>query len=521
VFPGCAAVIGRRDLGLRGKFAGMRLVMLAVLAIGCGGHASSPAASSPPHGGAAFAGVAGFPATRWVPARPTYVFASATVSDAQRSLRDAIDVLGIASGVELRDVTSALQGLLGVDPLHPDPLAAIGVDPHGSWAMFSEALSPTLVVHLTAPAQVAAFFDHQRTRGLVTRSATVDKTEVVSAELFGRVTISWAIAGDWLWLHVAPASAHEDPASWFAANQGAHGDGWTGNWRWAQQAAGAAAGLIGFLDLHGPIAAALARLPDAVACAKLVEPVGRVAVAVGGDEHHVAARLAIDVGSTTAIRPLILPAPSGWNAAAAPAAIAVQWNLDLSAVRSWLAPCLAAVGGPRALPDEPAVRAGRGMLLGFDPDARSGSGAVALDLTSSAFLERQLDRIPLRRALERSRTFGGHKGSSIAIPFSVTLEYVLEQKLALAALGEGLLARLVAPGAASAAPIFALDVAPPVMSAEAWATILHVLAQQSLAGSPGPATRRVVEHLMRWRDAHLAVTAEPTELVFTASGNRR
>ena len=499
----------------------MRLAILAVLVIGCGGHASSPAASS--SGSGSGAGVPGFPATRWVPARPTYVFASATVSDAQRSLRDAIDVLGIATGIDLRDATRVLEGVLGVDPLHPDPLAAIGVDPHGSWALFSEALSPTIVVHLTAPGQLTAFLDRQRKRGLVTQSTIVDTTEVVSAELFGRVTLSWAIAGDWLWLHLAPASAHEDAASWFAASRGTHGDGWIGNWRWAQHAAGAAAGLIGFLDLHGPVAGAIARLPGAVACANLIEPVGRVAVAVDGDEHHVGARIAIDVGSTTAIRPLILPAPTGWNAAAAPAAIAVQWNLDLSAVRSWLAPCLAAVGGPLALPDEPSVRAGRGMLLGFDPDARSGAGAVALDLTSSAFLERQLDRIPLRRALERSRTFGAYQGSSIAIPFSVTIEYVLQQKLALAALGEGVLARLVAPGVASPGPgpIFALDVAPPAMSAEAWATVLHVLAQQSVAGSPGPATRHAVERLMRWRDAHLAVTAEPTELVLTASGNRR
>jgi hypothetical protein len=164
------------------------------------------------------------------------------------------------------------------------------------------------------------------------------------------------------------------------------------------------------------------------------------------------------------------------------------------------------------------------MLLGFDPQSMSGSGAVALDITSATFFQRQLDQIPLRRALERARTFGAHKGFSIEIPFSVTVEYVLEPKLALAAIGEGLLAKLVAPRAPDTralAPIVALDLAPHAMSAAAWETLLHAFAEQSFSGSPGPVTRRIVKQLMRWRDAHLAVTAEATQLIVTASANRR
>ncbi len=492
----------------------MRLVILAVLAVGCGGQASR--AVAPP------AQAAAFPAARWVPARPSYVFASRTVDDAQRSLRDVIDVLGTLTGYDLGDVTGALEGLLGVDPLHPDPLAAIGVDPHGSWAMFSEQLNPTIVVHLGAPDRMAAFLDKQRQRGVVAQPVTVDNTQVFSATL-GPVTLSWAIDGDWMWLHFA-RSTHDEGSSWFAASHGAHGAEWTGNWSWAQNAAGAAAGLVGFFDPHGAIAGVLARLPDAVACAKLVEPVARIAVAMDGDGHHVGARIAVDVGSTTGVRSMLLPPPSGWNAAATGAAIAAQWNLDLAAVRSWLSPCLAMAKGQLALADATSVRTARGMLLGFDPDKASGSGAIALDIGSPAFLERQLDRIPLRKSLESPRSFGPYKGFSIDIPFSVTVDYVLDQKIALVALGEGLLAKVVAPGpprAASPVPIVALDVTPSAMSAQAWEILVHALTQQSFSGSPGPVTKRFVEHLMRWRDAHLAVTAEPTELVFTASGDRR
>jgi hypothetical protein len=495
----------------------MRPAVLAVIALGCGSHGSPPAAPPPAPVAAAFA------ATRWAPARPTYLLASRTLADAQRSLRDAIDLIGIAAGVDLRDATRAVQDLLGVDALHADPLAAIGVDLHGSWAMFSEDLSPTMVVHLAAPDQMTAFLEHQRERGLVTQSVIVDKTEVFSATLISGVTIGWAIAGDWMWVHLALPIAFDNGAGWFTASHGAHAAGWGDDWAWAQRAAGAAANVVGFLDLHGALATAVARVPDAVACAKLADPVRRVGIAVEGDEHRIATRIALGVDSTAGISGALLAPPSGWTATAAHAPIAVQWNLDLAAVRSALAPCFAATGIRLASVDDTGVRAARAVLLGFDPDTTSGSGAVALDISSPAFLERQLDRIPLRRTLERARTFGAHKGYSIEIPFSVTIEYLLERGLAIAALGDGVVARLVGPGAGgpAAPPIFALDVAPPAMSVAAWEILIHALVTRELTGTPSPAAKRAAQHLAQWREGHLAVTADPTEIVVTASGARR
>jgi hypothetical protein len=166
------------------------------------------------------------------------------------------------------------------------------------------------------------------------------------------------------------------------------------------------------------------------------------------------------------------------------------------------------------------------VLVGFDADTLSGSGAIALDVTSTAYLERQLDRIPLRRSLEREKTFGPYRGFQIAIPFSVTVEYVLDHhqpdhQLAIAALGDGVLAGLVAPGPPRPTPIFAIDVAPPAMSAESWQAVIHGLAERRLERSAGALTRRVVDRLMAWRDAHLAVTAEGGEIAVTVSGTRR
>jgi hypothetical protein len=494
----------------------MRRVLVAILAMSCGNRPSAPVVQP--------SAAASVPATRWAPARPTYLFASSSLEGAQRSLRDAIDLVGALAGRDVHDAARAIADVIAVDALHGDPLAAIGIDLHASWAVFSEELSPTLVVHLTAPDQMAAFLDRQRERGLVTQSVIVDGTEVFSATLLGGATISWAIAGEWMWLHLA-VSGRDDAARWFAASHASHAAGWTDNWVWAQGAASAAAGLVGFLDLHGAIANAMTRMPDAVACAKLIDSVGRVAVSLAGDERHFTARIVADVGSIAGVRAALLPPPSGWDATVAHAALAAQWNLDLAAARSWAAPCLATAGVPLAMLDDTGVRTARAVLLGFDPDAASGSGAVAFDLASAAFFERQLDRIPLRRTLERKRTFGGYQGYSIAIPFSVTIEYVLQPRLAMLAVGEGVLARVTDPGARGAPstpPIFALDLAPPAMAPSAWEAILHVLGERlSGAGPSGATTRRVVEHLMAWREGHLAVTAEATGLVLMLSGTRR
>jgi hypothetical protein len=500
----------------------MRFAIAAVIVAGCGSRAQLPAApqSAPP----------AFAAARWVPARPLYVFASPRVADAQRSARDAIELAGAVTGFDLRDAMRASAEVFGVDALHADPLAAIGVDVEGSWTVFGTGADPTLVVHLAASAQMAAFLEHQRDRGLVTRSVVVDRTEVVSAVLPVGLAISWAIDGEWMWVHLGMSGTPDD-GGWFAASHGAHEASWAGNWGWAQRAAGAAAGLVGVLDLRGVIAEIAARLPHAVACAHLAASVGRVAVAVAGDEHHVSARLGLEVGSTDRLRAMLLPAPSGWDATARTAALAAQWNLDLAAARSELAPCVAAAGASLALADETGVRAARALVMGFDPDAMSGSGAIALDVASTAFFERQLDRIPLRGTLERARTFGPYRGHALSIPFSVTIEYVLERQLAIAALGEGLLARLVAPVPAPAAdgspraaavpPIAAIDVAPPAMSARAWQAVIDGLVERRLDASTSRLSRQLVAHLMAWRDGHLAVTAEPGEIVITASGTRR
>ena len=494
----------------------MRLAILAVIATGCA-----------PHTGAAAPTPATQVATRWVPDRPSYVLASQALDRAQGSLLEAIDLLGTLGGIESREVAQRVADVIHVDALHPDAVAAIGIDPRGGWAMFSESVNPTLVVRLAAPDLLAAFLDREREHGLVTQSVIVDdpgsprgKAEVWSASLGGGRHLSWAVAGEWMWIHLALPGVPEQGPGWFAASRAPHTGTWTADWAWAQRAAGAAAGVVGWFDLRGAIAGAVARLPDGVACAQLVAPIGRAAVSIDGDERHVAARFTLDVGSTERLRSWLLPPPGGWAATAAGAAIAAQWNLDVPAVRAWLAPCLATAGVELGAITETGVRAARGLLLEFNPEGPTAAGALALDLTRAAYFERQLDQIPLRRALERPRTFAGTRGVSLAIPFAATVDYVLDDHRALAAVGDGVLARVLAPGAAAAPPIFALDVAPPAMAPRAWVGLLGTVVSQ-LAGGSGLQVERIVDRMMRWRSAHLAATAERGELVITATGERR
>jgi hypothetical protein len=456
-----------------------------------------------------------FPATRWVPADPTYLLASPTVKDAQRSLRDAIDSFGMLGGVEVSEVSGELSRLLSIDPLSPDALAGMGIDVEGGLAMFSEDVSPTFVVRLSAPDQTQAFFDRQRERGMVTQSVIVSGVEVFTAQLLANVRVSWAIEDGWLWVHFALPIGPAKGTEWFANSRAPQGPGWGRDWDWAQGAAKVTKpALTGFIDARDLIASLTSKVPEAIACARLVAPVNRIAVSIEGDGSRTSGRLAFDVGPAAAsISAALLPVPEGFAAQTQGAPLAVQWNLDLPVVRAWLQPCLSAIDEDLSELDRYGVRSGRAVLQTFNPDDKSGAGAIAFDLAHKQYFTSQLDNIPLRSTLERNRTFGPHKGHSIAVPFVATLDYVLTDNLALAGVGDGLLAKVVGAGKTVPGPIAAIDILPPAMSPEAWKTVLGVIDRRN--------AEPVVERLMRWREGHIAVTIEGASLLVAATGVRR
>lgn len=486
--------------------AAMRtLACLAVLAA-CSGPAKAP--KSP--GNAAAPPVPGLAATAFVPAQPTYLFAAPKVRDAQLGLRHAIDGLGVAGGFDSAMAAHALQGVIDVDPLDPDPASAIGVDLDGSLAIFSEDLDPTVVVHLSAPEATAQFFERERKRGLVTQSVIVDGVEVFTAKLAKGVDIGWAVDHDWLFVHLAAAGARGP--EWFQHARHPAAPAWLPDWQWAaSQAKGA---LTGFVKLRELVAKVTGTAQNAAACAKLVAPIARLGASLDADPGHVTGRLMFDVGaSARAITASTLAPPPGWAATAANAALAVQLNVDADAVATWVEPCVATFGGSLDALKKYGVRAARAMLLSFDPDEASGTGAVAIDLDRSDFLAKQLDRIPMRSHFESDRTFGSHKGHHVKIPFTVELDYLLEDKAAAVAMGDGVLAQIYAPPAMAPppAPLAELDIAPGRLSPKAWEWLL------GKANVPG--AREVAEHLQRWRDGHVTARVEGDSLVLEASGN--
>lgn len=496
----------------------MKLSVLAAVAASALGAGSAIGCKRPPAASPSGppAAAARYQATRWVPAKPSYVLAAPTFREAQGTLREIVEVLGMPAGIEVSALGRELAQILGVDPLNPDAVRAIGVDLDGGFALFSEDVTPTYVLHLAAPEQMQAFLEGQRDKGLVTQSVVVDKVEIFTAQIGGGVALSWAIVDGWMWLHLTPHFARNEETTWFTHSYRPADPQWTSAWTWAESTAKIATpSLVGFLEPKSFLARFLSSVPEAMQCAKLLEPVQRVGVAAEVSTASAQLRLALDLGSAaSSVTRAVLPAPEGFESVAATAPLAVQWNLDLPAMKTWLQPCLASIpGADLAGLDRLGVRAGRAALLELDADDKKGAGVVALELVRSNFFAAQLENIPMRSTLERSRTFGPYAGHALTIPFVASVDYVLTDKLALAAMGDGLLARVVGSGKTVAGPVAALDLIPGGLSVDAWVTLAEAIGL--------PRAKRIVERVRAWKDGHFRLVVEGNSLVLSATGTRR
>ncbi|NVB84188.1 MAG: hypothetical protein HOV81_37780 [Kofleriaceae bacterium] len=485
------------------------LTLVAVLAA-CGpakGPAGAPAA------------VAAFPAARWVPADPTYVIAAQTFRDAQSSFRDAIDITGMVFGVEASEIAQGLQRILAVDPMNPDAVASIGIDLSGSMVLFSEDVDPTFVVHLTSAEAMANFLENLRTRGLRTQSIVSDGVEVFTAQLDRDVFLSWALDKEWLWVHF---SGKADSRDWFEHSRKPAGNKWGAAWAWAEGAARAAAkspGVVGFVDLRDIANVMTSRFPEVKPCADQFAPVERVGVAIETDGKHVAGRLTIDVGgSAQAIASQLVAPPPGWAAASDRAPIAAQWNLDLRSVADLANACTGGqvIGGldARQVLDNYGVRTVRALVHSLDPDDRSGRGAISLDLFHRRFFASLLDEVPMRSKFEKSRTYGAYQGKHLSVPFVATADYVLDDRVFLAAMGDGLLQQIgtgtPAPGTP---PVLAIDLIPSGLPVDIWQWLFQQVDM--------PSPKRLAQRLQSWADLHLGARIDGSMLLVDAVGTRR
>jgi hypothetical protein len=203
-------------------------------------------------------------------------------------------------------------------------------------------------------------------------------------------------------------------------------------------------------------------------------------------------------------------APPGWTATSAGMPIAVQWNVDIQEVGQWLQPCLGENIAAELAPF--GVRTVRAFVQSLDPDDKEGVGAVALDLTSKRFIDAQLDQVPMRSRLERDRQFGIFKGKHLSVPFVATVDYVLDDKHFIAAMGDGVLTKL-GTGTPERGPIATIDVIPAGMPVGTWTWLFEQI------GAPNP--KRFAQRLQSWQQLHVAARHDGNALLIEAVGTRR
>lgn len=436
-----------------------------------------------------------YPATRWVPAGPTYVVAG--------KLREAQQAAG------------SLTAALGLDLDAAAPIADLGLAPDGDFAVFSQALDPTLVVQLADPARTRGFLDRVTAGWTAAAPQQVAGVELITREARD-VQLQWAIADGWLWLHLGLPGAARSTA-WLTASRAPANTSWLPQWQWARGTAGAPPDALGFVDVRAVVSAAAPRAGAALACVALLDGVERASVALEASSDRAGVRVALDLGAgAAAVTRAVLPPPAGWAAFAAGAPVAAQWNLDLDATRARLQPCTDALGLDVGSLAAYGVRAARLALEHHDPDDLArGRGAVSLALSRADFFRAALDRIPLRSSFERDRSFGGLPGKSLSIPLGPTVDYVLTADTAAVGLGEGVLARVFAGRAAAPPPLLAIDLRPEALPRAAWADLF---AKLSL---PRGLTERLLHHLLAWRAWHVSLAVEGAHLVFETSASRR
>ncbi|HEY5926374.1 MAG TPA: hypothetical protein VIV11_32030 [Kofleriaceae bacterium] len=493
-------------------------IALVLVTAGCGGKRQVGPAGPP-------AVAAAFPAARWIPGNPTYVVAAKTMRDAQRAFRDLVDTFGMVVGAETGEIATMLTQMLAVDPMSAEAVAAIGIDLDGGMALFSEDVNPTFVVHVSSREALQVFFDRQRERGLITQSVIVEGSEIFSAKLDAQLKLSWTVADDWLWVHFT-IGTQDDGTAWFTASRHPGTPAWGDKWDAAQKLATRAPGLVGIVALRELAAKLATRAPEAAACARQLEAVNGVGVAIEAEGNFVGGRVAVDLGSAALrLAQHVLAPPPGWATASAKAPLSAQWNIDLRVVAEWVQPCVARMQddgtGPRpadvpnlaAMLDEYGVRSGRAFAHSIDPDDNSGVGVVALDLTHPRYFASLLGQIPMRSKFEKTRQFGAYKGKHLSVPFVATADYVLDDRVFIAAMGDGQLQRAATGAPAAPPPAFAIDLLPPGLSVGVWTWLF------TEADLPNP--KRLAQRLQTWNDIHFSAQIDRERLVIDAQGNRR
>jgi hypothetical protein len=406
--------------------AALAALLLVALLLGCGGRSVGAGEQ-----GSSLERV--YPALRWVPADAGFVAVAARSRDGAVALRHLTDLAALGG--------AALGAVL------PD-LAAAGVDPDRSAAVFGLDGYPTAVLPVADPV---------RLRDLLDRQPAVSERGglAVHSSSRGGVELSWFAVDDWAIVHAGPGLAWvdrvqagarlgADPLLAAAVSRGRRGLGGP---------ADRAPALVGMVRTAALARDAVVAWPALAACA------GRAAPAVphlvwaadvssaGGD-----AWAAIDLapGAAAALRAHVArPAPPGYYEIRSGAPLALDWSVDLG----WLEHVRAGLGCSLLAPIDDPVRAATGFAgpLAWHVAARSidtsqmaGEGAAHLLLADPGLIEAQLESIPGRSLFERSRKMGGVSVRVLSVPGLPTVVYRLDGARFTVAVGDGVMEEVLA-----------------------------------------------------------------------------
>jgi hypothetical protein len=161
------------------------------------------------------------------------------------------------------------------------------------------------------------------------------------------------------------------------------------------------------------------------------------------------------------------------------------------------------------------VRSARAFAHKIDLDDKSGVGVVAFDLSHSRYFASLLDQIPMRSKFESSRKFGAYKGKHLKVPFVATADYVLDDRVFIAAMGDGQLERAASgtPPSPPVAPVLLVNLIPGGLPASVWESLF--------TEAEVPAPKRVAQRLQAWSDIQLSAVMNGERLEIQATGNRR
>jgi hypothetical protein len=154
-----------------------------------------------------------FPLTRRVPGNVTMFVATARLDQAVQLLRDAIKPLGrVENDADPAKIDKLLRGAIGFSPISPADLADFGLAVDRDFAVYSTAFLPTFVIPVADAARVNERIGKltQGTRLVVSEHRGLNLSVIRESDVF----VAWTVSGEYLFLHVGAEAIEKSSTAW-------------------------------------------------------------------------------------------------------------------------------------------------------------------------------------------------------------------------------------------------------------------------------------------------------------------